>query len=92
MCSRPERQQDRVGQEAAGKRRTAQGRWQEPRRVNPYPVSMGASFSAGLACFIFRFLKRPRVELRVRKIYGRSGVERIKVVTFACIKLSIGAP
>ena len=55
-----DRQQDRVGQEAAGQRGAAQGRGQEPRRVHSDAVPLGASLHARLACFIFRFLRRPR--------------------------------
>jgi DNA invertase Pin-like site-specific DNA recombinase len=54
-----DRQQDRVGQEAAGQRGAAQGRGQEPRRVHSDAVPLGASLHARLACFIFRFLRRP---------------------------------
>jgi DNA invertase Pin-like site-specific DNA recombinase len=54
-----DRQQDRVGQEAAGQRGAAQGRGQEPRRVHSDAVPLGASLHARLAWFIFRFLRRP---------------------------------
>ncbi|MFM2282449.1 MAG: hypothetical protein RLZZ444_4680, partial [Pseudomonadota bacterium] len=37
----------------------AQGRGQEPRRVHSDAVPLGASLHARLACFIFRFLRRP---------------------------------
>ena len=53
-----DRQQDRVGQSCwpAGCR---PGRGQEPRRVHSDAVPLGASLHARLACFIFRFLRRP---------------------------------
>jgi hypothetical protein len=41
----------------------AQGRGQEPRRVHSDAVPLGASLHARLACFIFRFLRRPLLKL-----------------------------
>jgi hypothetical protein len=42
----------------------AQGRGQEPRRVHSDAVPLGASLHARLACFIFRFLRRPQKHTR----------------------------
>ena len=58
-----DRQQGRVSQEAAGKRRPPQGRGQEPRRVHSDALPLGACLCARLACFKFRFLRRPLEEV-----------------------------
>ena len=60
-----DREQDRVGQDAAGQRHACQGRCTEPQRVRVRAVTLGAGLVAGLSgrCFPFseatlwRFLK-----------------------------------
>ena len=54
-----DRQQDRISQEAAGQRRAAARRGQEPGRVRAHSVPLDPCVLARLACFKFRILRRP---------------------------------
>ena len=57
-----DRQQDRISQEAAGQRRAAARRGQEPGRVRANSVPLDSGILAGLTYAVIRFLKWPHFE------------------------------
>ncbi len=71
---------DRVSQETAGQRRSAKRRGQEPRRIRSYALPLGASVSARLACFKFRFLQRPALRRASRILYFANEVKVLSLL------------
>jgi len=62
-----DRQQDRISQEAAGQRRAAARRGQEPGRVRANSVPLDSGILAGLTYAVIRFLKWPLCQQKIRR-------------------------